>query len=201
MANITTYLLLAIGFMFVMQLIFPPLTDAFIFDPSLALSQPWRFVTSIFLHANILHIFFNAYALFMFGTVLETQISEKDYLIIFFGAGLLGGIFYYSTYLLGIIPAIPALGASGAIYGILAATAIFLPNMRIFFFIFPMRMREAALLWVAMEFLGTFDISSGIASAAHLGGLFFGFAYAWWIKSKPPEFYQPTWEAQSQFPP
>ncbi len=201
MANLTTYLLLAIGFMFVMQLVFPPITDAFIFDPSLALSQPWRFVTSIFLHADILHIFFNAYALFMFGSILETQISEKDYLIIFFGAGLLGSIFYYATYVLGIIPAIPALGASGAIYGILAATAIFLPNMRIFFFIFPMRMREAAILWVVMEFIGTFDISSGIASAAHLGGLFFGFAYGWWLKSRPPEFYQPAWEQQTQFPP
>ncbi|MDD5171693.1 MAG: rhomboid family intramembrane serine protease [Candidatus ainarchaeum sp.] len=194
MANISTYLLAILGIVFILQLISDPVTGLFIFDPALALTQPWRFITSMFLHGSITHLFFNAYALFMFGSILETQISKKDYLIIYFGAGLLGGLLYYATYLLGIIPPIPALGASGAIYGILGATAILLPEMRIFFFFFPIKMRYAAILWFALEFLGTFDISSGIASAAHLGGLIFGVAYAWYLSKRQPEFYQPSWE-------
>jgi membrane associated rhomboid family serine protease len=194
MANVSTYLLAIIGIVFLFQLISDPVTELLIFAPTLALAEPWRFITSMFLHGSMTHLFFNAYALFMFGSILETQISKKDYLLIYFGAGLLGGLLYYATYLLGIIPPIPALGASGAIYGILGATAIILPEMRIFFFFFPIKMRYAAILWFAMEFLGTFDISSGIASAAHLGGLVFGVSYAWHLSKRQPEFYQPAWE-------
>ncbi|NYZ74611.1 rhomboid family intramembrane serine protease [Candidatus Micrarchaeota archaeon] len=198
MVNVSSYLLALIGIVFVFQLLTNidsgPVTALFIFAPTLALTEPWRFITSMFLHGSFTHLFFNAYALFMFGSILETQISKKDYLIIYFGAGLLGGLLYYATYLFGIIPPIPALGASGAIYGILGATAILLPEMRIFFFFFPIKMRYAAILWFFMEFLGTFDVSSGIASAAHLGGLIFGLAYAWHISRKEPEFYQPSWE-------
>ncbi len=203
MANVSTYLLAIIGIVFLLQLQTIKAADSainvthlFIFRPELALSEPWRFITSMFLHdpTGLTHIFFNAYALFMFGSILERQVSKKDYLIIYFGAGFLGGLLYYATYLFGIIPAIPALGASGAIYGILGATAVLLPDMQIFFFFFPIRMRYAAILWFAMEFLGTFDMSSGIASAAHLGGLIFGLAYAWYACRKEPEFYQPSWE-------
>ena len=194
MANISTYLLVIIGGIFVLQLISDPVTSLFIFDPLLALSQPWRFITSMFLHGSLTHLFFNAYALFLFGNVLETQVSKKDYLIIYFGAGLLGGLLYYASYLLGIIPPIPALGASGAIYGLLGAVAILLPNMRIFFWFIPMKMRYAAILWLVLEFVGTFNIASGIASAAHLGGLIFGLAYAYYISRRPPEFHEPTWE-------
>lgn len=184
MGNVSLYLLAALGIFFLLQLLIPPFTDDFIFDPALALSQPWRFVTSMFLHADLTHIFFNAYALFMFGTILESRVRPKDFLVIYFGAGLLGGLFYYLTYVLGMIPPLPALGASGAIYGILGAVAVLLPDLRIFFLFIPMRMRHAAILWMIIEFLGTFDISSGIASAAHLGGLIFGLAYAWHLKRK-----------------
>ena len=195
MANLSLYLLAVIGIVFVLQLMIPGLTELFVFVPALAFTQPWRFLTSMFLHAGIMHIFFNAYALFLFGTILESRISSRDYLIIFFAAGFLGGFLYYLTYVIGLIPSIAALGASGAIYGILGAVAVFLPNLRIFVWFIPMRMREAAILWLAIEFLGTFDISSGIASAAHLGGLLFGLGYGWYLKKKAKE---AQWWQQAQ---
>ena len=183
--GISANLLAALAIVFVLQLMIPPLTGAFIFDPQLAFSQPWRFVTSMFLHADITHIFFNGYALFLFGGILESRARNRDFLVIYFGAGLLGGFLYYATYLLGIIPPIPALGASGAIYGILGAVAMLAPDMRLLFMGFvPMSMRTAAIAWFAMEFLGTFDMSSGVASAAHLGGLVFGLAYGWYLKGR-----------------
>lgn len=194
MANLSTYLLAILGIVFILQLVSDPVTELFIFAPTLAFTEPWRFITSMFLHGSPTHLFFNAYALFMFGGLLESQVRKKDYLIIYFGAGILGGLLYYATYLLGIIPPIPALGASGAIYGILGAVAILLPDVRIFFLFFPIKLRYAAILWFAMEFMGTFDISSGIASAAHLGGLIFGLGYAWYLNRRGPEPYQPTWE-------
>lgn len=189
---ISLIILLVLIAVFLVQMASDPFTLMFIFDPSVAASEPWRFLTSIFLHGGLMHIFFNGYALFIFGSILEQRVSLKDYLIIFFGAGLMGSFLYYLTYLLGIIPAIPALGASGAIYGILGAVAVLIPNLTIFFWFVPMPIRYAAVLWVAIEFLGTFDVSSGIASAAHLGGLIFGIAYAWLIQSVHHE--PPPWE-------
>ena len=193
MANLSTYLLMIIGLLFILQLTIPMVTEVFIFDPQLAITEPWRFVSSMFLHGGMMHLFFNGYALFLFGSILERRISKKDYLIIYFGAGLVGGFLYYATYLLGIIPPIPALGASGAIFGILGAVAILLPNLRIFVWFIPMSMRQAAIFWFALEFIGTFNIGSGIASAAHLGGLIFGLAYAWYLKNKPLDQYQDPW--------
>ncbi|MBI5046582.1 rhomboid family intramembrane serine protease [Candidatus Micrarchaeota archaeon] len=122
------------------------------------------------------------------------QWFQKNYLIIFFGAGIVGGILYYLTYVLGMIPPIPALGASGGIYGLLGAVAMLLPDMVIYVWFVPMRMKHAAILWAVLEFLGTFDVSGGIASAAHLGGLFFGLAYAYYLKNKQPEIQYPWWQ-------
>jgi len=204
MANLTLYLLAIIGIVFIFQLVTAgqpfDITELFVFHPLLAFSEPWRFVTSMFLHSpeKIRHILFNAYALFLFGSVLERQVSKKDYLIIFFGAGLVGGFLYYLTYVFGIIPPIPALGASGAIFGIIGAVAMLLPEMRIFLWFIPMKMKHAAVLWFLLEFFGSFDISSGTANAAHLGGLIFGLGCAWYLKNqyKDPgydEFYHDPW--------
>ena len=180
------YLLAIIGIVYLIQLTVPGFTEQFIFDPLKAFSEPWRFVTSMFLHSpeSFLHILFNAYALFMFGTILENKVSVKNYLIIFFGAGIVGGFLYYLTYVFGIIPAVPALGASGAIYGVLGAVAMILPELPIFVWFIPMRMKHAAILWVIIEFIGTFNIASGVASAAHLGGLIFGALFAWYLKNQ-----------------
>ncbi len=183
------YLLAIIGLMYIIQLTVPGFTNQFIFDPLKAASEPWRFVTSMFLHSpdDITHILFNGLALFMFGLVLEHQVSLKNYLIIFFGAGLAGGLLNYLTYVFHIIGPIPALGASGAIYGILGAVAIILPELPVFVFFIPMRMKHAAILWFALEFIGTFNTGSGIASAAHVGGLIFGLLFAYYLKHKIPE--------------
>jgi uncharacterized protein len=210
MANISTLLLGVMGVAFVFQLMSPAFTEAFIFNPYVAFTEPWRFVTSIFLHDpySIMHIFFNAYAIFAFGTILETRISARDYLAIFFGAGLIGGLLYYLTTLSPWPPLCSdgtaivlcsALGASGAIYGILGAVAVLLPDMRIFFMFFPLRMREAAFLWVILEFLGIFNQGSGVGNAAHLGGLLFGLAYGWLLSRREGEFQPQSWEGRVDF--
>lgn len=188
---ISVYILAILGIVFILQGMYEPLTQLFYLDPSRALSEPWLFFTSMFLHGGIKHLFFNGYALFLFGTILESRISKREFLIVYLGAGLIGGLVYYLTYVLGIIESVPALGASAAIYGVLGAVAMLLPNLRIFLWFFPMRMREAVVFWVIIEFLGTFDTNSGIASAGHLGGLIFGLFYAYFflkqrgIKEKP----------------
>ena len=200
--GITNVLLLLIVLCFIAQLLIPGLTEKFYFVPSLMFKEPWRVITSMFLHdpEHLEHILFNGLSLFLFGTILERKVTQKEYLSIYFGAGIVGGLFYYITYALGLIDA-PALGASGAIFGILGAVTVFFPNLIIYVFFVPMPARIAAVVWFILEFFGIFNTSSsGIASAAHLGGLLAGIVLAYLLSKKNVQ--PPTWTYQeTQEPP
>ncbi len=174
----STLILVFIAVVFMLQSFIPGLTPLFWFNPSEISTQPWGFFTSMFLHGGLAHLFFNGFALLMFGPFLEQRIGSRKFLELFLAAGIAGSVFYFLFVLAGITPALPALGASGAIYGILGALAVLTPNLTVFVMFVPMPMRYAAVLWIAIEFLGTFNPASGIANAAHLGGLLLGFVYA-----------------------
>lgn len=155
-----------------------PVLD-YAFTPSLAFSRPWTFITSIFLHApppDASHIFSNMFALFLFGFYLESRITVKNYLLIFFLAGILGNIGYMITTS---DANIPALGASGAIYGIMGTLAILIPFQIIPFIYMPMIV--AVVFWALIEFLGLFA-PSGIAHGSHLAGLFIGVAFGLYLR-------------------
>ncbi|MGV8085811.1 MAG: rhomboid family intramembrane serine protease [Candidatus Bilamarchaeum sp.] len=206
MTNISTNLTIFIAICFVIQLLYSPTFQLmFQLSPNLAILQPWRFVSSMFLHDPIdfIHILLNSYALIMFGSILERQISRKDYLVIFFGAGILGGILYWLTYVLGLIGPLPAIGASGAIYGLMGALAILLPDLTIFLWFIPIKMRYAAILWFFLELVGILQTSvSGIASAGHLGGLIFGVLYAYFaIKGRPRVVQMPQFNQNQYYQP
>ncbi len=176
------YLLGSLIFVFLLQLAYKPITGMFVLDPAMLVQQPWTIITSMFLHGGFVHLFFNGFALYMFGPYLEQIIGAKRFLAIYFGAGIVGGLAYAATYYLGILPAsIPALGASGAIFGILGAVAVLRPNMQIIMWFVPMPMKFAAIVWVALSLLETVNVSSGIAGAAHLGGLVLGAAAAYYL--------------------
>ncbi|MCX8163279.1 MAG: rhomboid family intramembrane serine protease [Candidatus Micrarchaeota archaeon] len=171
------YLVGLIFIIFLLQILIPNFTKIFMLVPTNL--QPWQLVSSIFLHGGFLHLFLNLYALYFFGQYLETIIGTKRFLLIFFLSGIAGNLLYLFTIYLNIIPPVPALGASGAIYGILGALAVLSPNLTILLFgLIPLKMREAAILWFVLEFIGSFDISSGVGSAAHLGGLVVGYLIA-----------------------
>jgi len=177
--TITTTLILINIVVYIFEFIFP-LIDYFSFVPAHAFSQPWTFVTSMFLHDNTspAHIFFNMFALIMFGSYLENLTSKRNYLLIYFLAGIVGNLGYIITAPSAITPGI---GASGAIYGILGAVAILTPTARVFVMGIPMPMIVAAFLWFLIEFFGLF-VPSSIAHGAHLGGLFVGILIAFYIK-------------------
>jgi membrane associated rhomboid family serine protease len=163
---------------------FTNITDYFSFIPAFAYSRPWTFVTAIFLHADITHILFNMIALFFFGTYLEQRISKKNYILIFFIAGIIGNIGYSLS-----TPdaTVPGLGASGAIYGIMGTLTVLTPTAVVYVYGIPMPMFVAAILWFFVEFFGLFA-PSDIAHGAHLGGLFvgiiIGFYFRWQLMKK-----------------
>lgn len=174
---LTIYLIGFITFVFILQQ-FLPMEEYGDFIPAEAFERPWTFVASIFLHADIEHIFFNMFALFIFGTFLETKIDAKDYILIFLISGIFGNVAYL---FIASDPTIPGLGASGAIYGIMGCLAVLAPTAIVYFLSVPMPMFLAAIIWAVTEFAGIF-VPSDIGHAAHFAGLIIGVIYGFYIK-------------------
>jgi membrane associated rhomboid family serine protease len=165
------------------------ISDYLAFTPAYAFAEPWTFVTSIFMHAGPEHLFFNMFALYMFGIYLEARVQPEQFLFIFFAAGILGNAAYWLTDPLGTIPAV---GASGAIYGVMGMLAVLYPGLTVYVGFAPMPMIFAAVLWFVLEFTGMFT-PSDIAHSAHLAGLVAGAAYGFYVRrqrSRPVYFWE-----------
>jgi membrane associated rhomboid family serine protease len=133
--------------------------DGAVSRPSIADGELWRLLTAGFLHAGLLHLMFNAFALWVLGSMLEPAIGRVRFAIIFF-VSLLAGSF--GALLLE--PRGLTVGASGAIFGLMGAAIVVMRNRGIN----PM---ESGLgLWLGINLLFTFAIP-GISIGGHLGGL------------------------------
>lgn len=132
---------------------------------------PYRLFTHMFAHANFLHILFNMYALWLFGTMLERNWGGKKFLIFYLACGL-GAAFAQIL----ITPSEIALGASGAIMGLLGAFAYTFPNMQFYIipFPFPIKAKWLAVIFALIDLFGGISGIGGIAHFAHLGGLVTG---------------------------
>jgi len=148
--------------------------NAFQFDPNSLVTRPWTLVTYIFLHNGLLHLFFNMLVLYFFGTALENRIGNRQLLAIFFTAGILSAIGYtfLSRPIFNISPG-SMIGASGAIYGVFAALTMLEPDMRVYVYFVPMKLKHALVLFALFDFLMV-NSSDMIAHTAHLSGLFVG---------------------------
>jgi membrane associated rhomboid family serine protease len=153
--------------------------------------QLWRLVTYQFLHGDIWHIFFNMIGLYFLGPTLERHWGGRKFLIFYLSCGAVGGLFYLLLVAVGFLQAMPMIGASGAILGMLAACAILFPHIRLFIFplFFPIRIRTAALIFGAMYlfYVLTRSVNAG-GHAAHLAGMAAGaiyvFSQSWQTKIK-----------------
>jgi membrane associated rhomboid family serine protease len=149
-------------------------------DSLFKILQVWRLVTYQFLHDPTLisHIFFNMLGLFFLGPTLERHWGSKKFLIFYLGCGVAGGLFYTLLVALHFLKAIPMVGASGAILGLLAACAILFPHFVVFIFIFPVPIRVAAIgFTIVYLFLVLTRTENAGGNAAHLAGMAAGAAY------------------------
>ncbi len=150
-------------------------------NPQLIEERPWTLITHIFLHGSFTHFLFNMLLFIFFAPVLERKIGSPKFLLIFFLSGIVAGIGWCLT------SVNPAVGASGALYGIFTALAVLMPRMRVYlFFLIPVEMWMVALLFpiyydVFPLIMGSPD---GIAHTAHLSGLFFGLLAGLSLKRK-----------------
>ncbi len=158
-------------------------TNSFILVSSDIFTRPWILLTSMFLHAGVNHIFFNMYALLIFGQILEQRIGAKRFLFIYLLSGIAAAFlssFFYSS----------ALGASGAIMGIIGALIILMPGLQLLlFFVVPMPLWIAGIIYAAMDMFGVF-FPSGVGNIAHLVGMGIGLAYGFYLKKQSVKFYK-----------
>jgi membrane associated rhomboid family serine protease len=170
---------------FVTQLFFPIVTDLLGLHPrdvvrAFALWQP---ATYMFLHGGVFHIVFNMLALWMFGTELErvwgTRYFLKFYFVTGIGAGALTVLFAYLPFAFAQqLQYANVIGASGAIYGLLLAYAMYFPDRPIYmYFIVPVPAKVFVAIMGAIAFLSSLGESGGVANATHLGGLAVGYLF------------------------
>ncbi len=140
----------------------------------------WELVTYLFLHGGFFHIIFNMFALWMFGSDLESQWGGRKFLTFYFLTGIGAGL---TDVILNTIfnPSVPTatIGCSGAIYGLLLAYGMIFPNRPIYLYlIIPIKAKWFVLIMGVIEFVSSFGTpGSGVSHVAHLGGMLFGFLY------------------------
>ncbi|SFW12689.1 Membrane associated serine protease, rhomboid family [Sinomicrobium oceani] len=192
----------------------------------------WQIVTHMFMHGGFMHIFFNMYALWAFGSPLEQMWGRNKFLFFYFSAGLGAALIHtgvgyyqfneglkalmhagikeedifallregkYNDYWYQVAPKgtidnllaayiQPAVGASGAIYGVLVAFAMMFPNAELFLIFVPIPIKAKYFIPVLIGldlfsgFTGYSLFGGGIAHFAHVGGALFGFIMMWYWK-------------------
>lgn len=154
----------------------------------------WQVFTYMFLHDtyNFIHLFFNMYALLIFGTAVEQEWGSKKFLIYYFFCGVFAGITIFLINFIhqGIGYFIPTIGASGAIFGLLLAFGILFPNAELLlFFVIPIKAKYFVILFAGIELFFVFSGSdSTVSHIGHLGGLAGGLLYIIFINRRALEF-------------
>jgi len=149
---------------------------------------PWQLVTYGFLHGGFSHIFFNMFAIYMFGSALEQFFGTRYYVTLYFVSVVVAGLMQLAVNALLGSP-YPTLGASGGVYGLLLAFGMYFPQQRIMLLFPPVAMPA----WVAVTgyavlelVLGVTGTQQGVAHFAHLGGMLGAFVMIQWRRGKPP---------------
>ena len=168
----------------------------------------YQFVTYMFMHANFGHLFFNMFALWMFGNTLENIWGSKRFLLFYMVCGIGAGLCqevvqyiqystslaHYSTVNLGgqivtmdaYLNMMNTVGASGAIYGLLLAFGMMFPNSRIYlYFLFPIKAKWFVIGYAVLELVMGIGGADNVAHFAHLGGMLFGLLLILYWRKNP----------------
>ena len=145
--------------------------------------EVWQLATYMFLHGGIFHILFNMLALWMFGVELERTWGTRYFLKFYFVTGIGAAVL---TVLISFLPFEFAeelrhsivIGASGAIYGLLLAYALYFPDRPIYmYFVFPIPAKYFVAIMGALAFYSSLGQGGGVANATHLGGLLVAYVF------------------------
>jgi len=151
------------------------LINLFAFNPQweTALTQPWRFVSYMFLHGSGFHLLFNMLWLWWMGRAVEENLGPRTFSVIYFGSGIGGALLNMGTALM--FGSTVVIGASGAVFGVMVAFAVMFPRTPIMLLLLPpieARFLVAGLILFDLIFLGAAD---NVARIVHIGGAGIGY--------------------------
>lgn len=141
-------------------------------SPGEMITQPWRFVTYMFLHGSGFHILFNMLWLWWMGRPVEDTLGTRNFAVLYLGSGIGGALI--QLLLSGLLPTGPTIGASGAVFGIMVCFAVLYPRQPIMMLLLPPI--EARYMVAGLIFLDVLFLNSGdnVARLVHLGGALWG---------------------------
>lgn len=142
--------------------------------------QVWRLVSYMFLHStgDIFHILLNMMGLWMFGIELEDRWGRNKFLFFYFFCGTGAALFSVFYYLVPSMRFMEIIGASGAVFGILTAYAVYFPNREVLlFFVFPMRVWVLVAGYAVLSLLLSFQNGNAVAHLMHFGGIIAALGY------------------------
>ncbi len=145
----------------------------------------WTILTSMFMHAGIFHIFVNMLSLFFVGVFTEKILGRKRYFYLYMISGLFASLFFVlSAFILPSDMLAYAVGASGAIFGLLGLLMILTPDLPVYllFVPIPIKMKYAAPGMLALLWVFSIGLSIPIGNTAHLGGFLVGLFYGLYLK-------------------
>lgn len=189
-------IILNVAFYLVSNFLWPQLYEIFsVYYIGSPFFRVWQIITHMFMHAplgqgiGLTHILFNMLTLASFGPVLEQVLGEKKYVILYFLSGIgayflnCGWNFFEITQGVDLqeIYSIPMMGASGAIFGVVAAFSTMFPDAKLYFMFIPFGVKSKYLLpaiIVISLYLGYSGSMGGIAHFAHIGGAIVGYILA-----------------------
>jgi membrane associated rhomboid family serine protease len=149
-----------------------------LWPPQLPYFEPWQLFTYGFLHGSWAHLFFNMFAVYMFGSEVEQLFGSKRYLIYYCLCVIGAAAMHLIVVTLAGLPPAPTVGASGGVFGLLLAFGMAYPRRKLMLLFPPIPMPAwlFVTLYGLMElYLGVTQTASGIAHFAHLGGMATGF--------------------------
>lgn len=157
-----------------------PVGAAGCYDPQLvAAGEVWRLLTSVFLHADPLHLAVNMFVLYWTGSRLQDRYGGTEFLLFYLLAGLFASLVNFGLQSAGVVPPNPGLGASGAVTAVFVLYACHYPREQILvFFVIPMPIWLVVILYTGLDAAGVLGLGrQGIGYLVHLGGALFGLLY------------------------
>ena len=149
---------------------------------------PWQLVTYGFLHGGTSHIFFNMFGIYMFGSVLEQFFGTRFYVTLYLVSIVTAGLTQLAVNALLGSP-YATVGASGGLFGLLLAFAMYFPQQRLMMILVPVPVPARVFVagYAVIELvLGVTGTQAGVAHFAHLGGMLGAFLMIQWRRGKPP---------------
>lgn len=145
----------------------------------------YQFISYMFLHGSFSHLFFNMFALWMFGRTLEYELGTKRFLTYYFVCGIGAAIFQMIVAWVFQEYGFSMIGASGATMSLLMAFGVMHPNNQIFVFPIPVPIKAKWFVigYIILEIVQGWGVGDGIAHFAHVGGMLWGWALLYYWKN------------------